>query len=51
MDPHLEGIVLPTGRNGEDQEWTLFAVGLEAILQHFFEPDPDWSDQAVPSPV
>ncbi len=51
VDPQLEGIVLPTGENGENQEWTLFGIGLEAILLHFFEPDPDWSGEAISSPV
>jgi hypothetical protein len=35
-------IVRPTGPNGEDQEWTLFGVGLEALADEFFEPDPEW---------
>jgi hypothetical protein len=51
VDPHLEGIVLPTGVNGENQEWTLFRIGLEAILLHFFEPDPDWSGETISSSV
>src|SRR5271156_2799688 len=51
VDPQLEGIVLPTGVNGENQEWTLFGIGLEALLLHFFEPDPDWSGEGIPSPV
>ncbi len=32
----------PTGPGGSVQEWTLFAVGLEALVLQFFEPDPDW---------
>jgi hypothetical protein len=32
-----------TGPGGQPQEWTLFAVAFEAILQQFFEIDPDWS--------
>ena len=31
-------ITRPTGRNGEDEDWTLFAVGLEALVDQFFEP-------------
>ena len=27
-----------TGRNGEAEEWTLFAIGLEALADHYFEP-------------
>jgi hypothetical protein len=43
VDPDLGGILRPTGPDGEDQEWTLFGIGLEALIMHFFEPDPDWS--------
>jgi len=42
-DPDLERIIRPTGRFGEPQEWTLFGVSLEALVQRFFEIDPDWS--------
>ena len=31
---------LPTGPGGELQEWTLYAVTLEALAIQFFEPDP-----------
>jgi len=31
-------VTRPTGRNGEDEEWTLFAIGLEALADHYFEP-------------
>ena len=43
VDPDLGVILQPTGPNGEDEEWTLFAIGLEALLMQFLEPDPDWS--------
>ena len=33
---------LPTGPRGEMQEWTLFGVGLEALVEQFIEPDPDF---------
>jgi len=46
LDPQMEGIVRPTGPNGEDQEWTLFGIGLDALQQHFFEPDPEWDPPA-----
>ena len=36
----------PTARN---EEWTLFAIGLEAILHQFFEPDPERADPPVPA--
>lgn len=38
---HIEVVARPTGPNGEDQEWTLFAVGLEALVNQFLEPEPE----------
>jgi hypothetical protein len=49
VDEGMEGIVRPTGPHGEEQEWTLFAIGLEAILHQFFEPDPERADPPVPA--
>jgi len=43
LDPDMDGILRPTGPNGEDQEWSVFAIGLEALQALFFEPDPDWT--------
>jgi hypothetical protein len=40
INGHLERVSRPTGPNSEEQEWTLFAVGLEALVHQFFEPDP-----------
>jgi hypothetical protein len=40
-------IIRPTGPNGEDEEWTLFSVGIEALVNAFVELDPDW-DPAGP---
>lgn len=40
---HMKGIVRPTGRDGEDQEWTLFGVALQALADQFFELDPEWT--------
>jgi hypothetical protein len=37
---------LPTGPDGEMQEWTLFGVGIEALVQQFFEPDPSFVPSA-----
>jgi hypothetical protein len=37
----LELFSLPTGPDGEDQEWTLFGLGFEALVLQFFEWDPD----------
>jgi hypothetical protein len=36
----MEGILRPTGPDGKDQEWTVFAIGLAALAQEFFEPVP-----------
>ena len=47
LDPGMEGIVRPTGPNGEDQEWTVFGIGLEALQRHFFEPDPEFVPPSV----
>jgi hypothetical protein len=38
----MEGIERPTGPGGAAQEWTLFAIAFEALVQKFFEIDPDW---------
>lgn len=35
-------LLRPSGPAGEPQEWTLFAVGLEALAHQFLELDPDW---------
>lgn len=47
VDGGIEKFILPTGRNGEDQEWTLFGAGLEALAHRFIEPDPGFT-VAVP---
>ncbi len=39
-------ILRPTGPGGEKQEWTLFGIGLEALMNQFLEPDPDWRPPA-----
>lgn len=36
-------IVRPTGPDGAPREWTLFAVGLEALARQFFDLDPEWA--------
>lgn len=33
----------PTGPGGASQPWTLFAVGLAALVDEFIEVDPDWT--------
>jgi hypothetical protein len=42
VDSQMLGIVRPTGVHGEDQTWTVYGIGLHALVQEFFEPDPDW---------
>jgi hypothetical protein len=44
----IEYVTRPTGRNGENEDWTLFALGLEALVHQFFEPDP--TCESEPSP-
>jgi hypothetical protein len=40
---HIEMMTLPTGPNGEEQEWSLYAIGLEALVHQFLEPDPEFA--------
>ena len=42
VSDHIEVLIRPTGPNDEDQEWSLFAFGLEALVHQFLEPDPDF---------
>ena len=43
LDPSdMDGITRRTGPDGDEQEWTLFSIGLEGLLSQFFELDPDW---------
>jgi hypothetical protein len=46
LDGEIDRRMRPTGPHGEDQEWTLFAAGLEALANQFFEPDPDFDPAA-----
>ncbi len=41
VDSQMVGIVRPTGVHGEDQTWTVYGIGLHALVQEFFEPDPN----------
>jgi hypothetical protein len=38
----VEWLNRPTGPDGDDEPWTLFAVGLEAFVDQFLEVDPDF---------
>jgi len=42
LDPGMVDILRPTGPGGEEQAWTVFGLGLEALVHQFFEPDPEW---------
>ncbi len=41
VDTKMLGIVRPTGPQGEDQRWTIFGIGLHALVLEFFELDPN----------
>ncbi len=36
----------PTGPAGEDQEWSHYAIGLEALARQYLEPDPEFAPPA-----
>ncbi len=40
VDSELLEIPLPTGPDGEKQDWTIYGLGLRAITNDFFEEDP-----------
>jgi hypothetical protein len=42
LDRGMVDILRPTGPDGEEQPWTVFGLGLEALVHQFFEPDPEW---------
>jgi hypothetical protein len=41
-DAHKTPIVRKSGSRGESQEWSLFGIAFEAMVNQFFELDPDW---------
>ena len=45
-EPVWRGTLMDTGMAppgmSSEQEWTLFAIGVEALLWQFFELDPEW---------
>ena len=45
----MEGIPRASGPDGETQEWTLFAIAFEGLVQQFFEFDPTWAPDEPPS--
>jgi hypothetical protein len=42
-EPDAPAILRPTGPGGRSEPWSLFAVGLEALVMQYLELDPDWS--------
>jgi hypothetical protein len=48
VDTDMDGILLPTGPDGRCQEWTIFGIGLDALVERFFEPDPGFVPPAPP---
>ena len=38
-----EPVLLPTGPGGAEEEWTLYALAVHAIIRDFLEIDPDWT--------
>jgi hypothetical protein len=42
LEASQSGFMLPTGPDGEEQEWTLFGLGAHALSERFYEIDPDW---------
>jgi hypothetical protein len=46
-DAGIRGIALPTGPDGEVQEWSVLGIGMDALAEQFFEPDPDWVPEDV----
>ena len=43
---HIAMMVRPTGPDGADQEWSLYAIGMEALVHQFFEADPEFTPAA-----
>jgi hypothetical protein len=51
VDPTMSRqILLPTGHDGEKQKWTLFALGLEALVWQVAELDDDWTTGSAGNP-
>jgi len=39
----MRGVELPTGPDGAPQAWTVLGIGMDALVEQFFEVDPDWA--------
>lgn len=39
----LPDVILPTGHDGSDEEWSMAAIGVQALAQRYFEVDPEHS--------
>ncbi|MHB1518459.1 MAG: hypothetical protein ACYDDZ_07045 [Acidimicrobiales bacterium] len=42
LDDSMTGIIRSTGPDGAEEEWSIFGMGLEALVDRFFEEDPNW---------
>ena len=38
----IEMVIRPTGPQGEDQEWSPYATGMDALTNLYLEPDPEF---------
>jgi len=45
VDDGIRGIGRATGPDGAVQEWTVLGIGMEALVDEFFEFDPHWSPE------
>lgn len=47
----VAAMVRPTGPDGDGQEWSLYAIGMEALVHQFFEADPEFTPAPVAGPA
>jgi hypothetical protein len=50
-DAGIRGIERATGPGGAVQEWTVLGIGMEALVDEFFEFDPHWSSEPASGAV
>jgi hypothetical protein len=46
-EPGGRGIERPTGPGGAMQSWTVLGIAMEALVDEFFELDPDWRPETA----
>jgi len=44
-DAGMRDIELPTGPDGALRSWTVLGIGMDALVDQFFELDPDWTPE------